>query len=123
MKDKITSNKFSVALLVTAIISGVGGALLLGEILHTVARIAFHISDESYTVIIIPAIILVVLGVLGTLVLILAVFIENKVLKVLTILFSIAIPILIEVIDLSIRTFVLIDELMRTYPELSTLSK
>lgn len=119
MKDKITSKKFAWALLLTAIIGGVGGALLLGDILHTVARIALRLSDESYFTIIIPLAILLVLGLIGTLALVLSVFVENKKMKIAIILFSILLPIVIEVIDLSIRTFAIISEVQKAYPVLN----
>lgn len=84
---------------------------MLGSILDNSARIILGLSDEDLSTQILPLIILLILGFLGTVVLISAIFIENKKIKIATILFSIVIPIGVEIIDISIRFTYFINEL------------
>lgn len=105
MTDKITSKKASWTLLITSVISGVGGALLLGHILDKVTRITFQLSTDSYDSIIIPSILILFFGIFGTAVLIISFFIENKGIRVTTIAFSVIIPIIIEIVDILVRSY------------------
>lgn len=115
MPTRISNKKFSVMLLVGAIIGCFSGVLLLGEILLQAARMFFGLTDDHWTTLIIPVIILAVLLVIGTAILVAAVFIEDKKLKWLTIAFSVGIPIVGEVIDLTIRVIILYNELNQHY--------
>jgi len=111
---KITSIPLSIGMLVGAIIGGLGGVYLLGEIIFTVARILLGLSEEKLTIIIIPIIVLSILAIVGTLILVASIFVQHRVLQILIIVFSVAVPILGEIIDLTIRTFALYNELLQS---------
>ena len=115
-KSKDNQKSFSYTLLILSIIGGVGGALLVGHILHQAARIFLGFSTDSLAVLIIPLIVAVVALIIGTVVLVLAFKVKSVSLKVTIIAFSVVIPSIIEVFDLGIRAFFLFQEMYSYYP-------
>lgn len=112
---KITSLRVAVGMLVVAFIAAAGGALLLGDLVHTFARIMFGLSDEPFTVMVLPGILLLVAGFVGTAMLALAFLVENGRLKWWIVFVSIGLPVLIELVDLTIRGIAVINEIMSVY--------
>lgn len=112
---QITSKPLSISLLVTSIIGGVGGALLLGWVLDDLARSIFGLQEYNIPLYVIGGIVIILLGSLGTLVLVAGFFIESKPIKIITIAFSLPIPIVIEVVDLSIRFMHILNDVQVFY--------
>jgi hypothetical protein len=116
MKDTIDNKTVSATLLVTSLVTGVVGAVLFGWVLDKVARIALDLSTDSYTVIIFPSIIIVIFSILGTLCAIMGAFVKQKRTKVAIIIFAFVLPLIIEIVDLSIRGIKIFSEASSTYP-------
>lgn len=112
---QITNKPLSITLLIASIIGGIGGALLLGHVLDDLARAIFGLHDFNVPLYIVGGIAIVLLGSLGTGVLVAGFFIENKLIKILTIAFSLPIPIIIEVVDLVIRFIHIINDVQIQY--------
>lgn len=91
------------SLLISAIVGGILTAILLGITLDKTMRILLDLSNGTI-ISLFPAYLLILFLIIATtLVLIAAFYIENKVIKTVTIAFSLIVPSVIEVIDLSIR--------------------
>lgn len=103
-------------MLVGAIIGGIGGALLLGHILQEIARMIFGLTEVDYLSLVPHGIVLAILLIVGTAILGFAFLIENNKLKIATITFSITVPIAVEIVDLSVRGYMVYLELAETYP-------
>ena len=101
---------FSYSLLIGSIIGGIGGALLLGHVLHTIALILLGLSKDSFSVLLLPIIVMVIALISGTVILVLAFKIKNNILKIATISFSVIIPSAIEIVDLPIRAFLILQQ-------------
>jgi hypothetical protein len=91
------------ALLTSAIVGGIFTAILLGITLDNTMRIILGLSNETIASLVPAYLFLLFLIILTTLILVAAFYIENKVIKAVTIGFSLIVPSVIEVIDLSIR--------------------
>ena len=107
---KIVSKKLSLVLLLSSIIGGIGGALLLGHILEHVARVIFQLEDLNLTSILINGSILVLLGAIGTFTLVAAFWVQNKKYRFWIIFFSMPLPLVIELIDLPLRFWGIIND-------------
>ena len=113
---EIKSLPLAWSMFTVAVLGGIGGSILLGYVLETIARIIFGLTNDSLDVLIVPSIILIFLVILGTVILGFAFLIENIKLKILTIIFSVAFPILVDLVDLSIRFISIANDLVEKYP-------
>lgn len=102
-KWRISNPWVSVTLLISSIVGGLGGAVLVGFMLENIARPILGLQDPNMPLIITLILGLTVLMIIGTVALVLAFYVENTVMKIFIIAFSVPIPIIFEVIDLTIR--------------------
>lgn len=110
-------NKIGIAMLVGTILSCFIGVWLLGEIYTQGARILLGLSDEKLESIIVEVIILMIIAIIGTIIFIAAFSLKNKKIRLTIILFSVLIPTILEVIDLTIRSILIYNEIASN-PEL-----
>jgi hypothetical protein len=113
---KIKSLPLAWSMFIGAAIGGISGAILLGHVLETIARNIFELSNDNLLELVFPGVILLILVLIGTAILGFAFFIENTKLKILTIVFSIAVPIIVEIVDLTIRVISVANDLVEKYP-------
>ena len=112
---KITSKPLSFGLLATSIIGGIGGAILLGILLEDLTRSIFGLSEFNLFFLISLGILITLLGIVGTGALVAAFYIDNKTIRAFTVAFSLPIPIVFEVVDLTIRFMNLIPDIYAHY--------
>lgn len=105
------NNKIAFAMLAVTIISCFIGVWMLGEIYTQTARILLGLSDEKLETLLPPVLILLIVAVIGTIIFVLAFGLQNKKIRLVIILFSVLIPTILEVIDLTIRSVVLYNEI------------
>lgn len=99
----VINTPLSWVLLVTAALTGIPSALLLGDTLFKGFYIAFQLTDEPFSTLVAPTVIILILAAINTVVLVAAFFIPNKKIQFATIAFCIVIPIIIEIVDCVIR--------------------
>mgnify|MGYP000081814199 CR=1 FL=1 len=114
--DKITDKRVTWSMLVAAIISGLLGVFILGNVFEFVVRNMLHLQDKPIDVILPQIFLLIVLLVMGTGILLFSVAVENKTMKWFIVAFCILVPTVLEVVDLGFRSFMIYNEIM-TNPE------
>lgn len=112
---KIVDKKLSYGLLALAIVGGIGGAVMLGILLEDIARSLFGLKEPNFILMGILGSVVGLLSAIGTGVLVVAFYIQNKAIKTLTIAFSLPIPIVIEIVDLTLRFMNLIPDVYAHY--------
>lgn len=115
--DKITDKRVTWAMLITAIISGLVGVFILGNVFEFIVRNLLHLQDKPFDIILPQIFVLIVLLILSTTILVFSVAIENKLMRWFIVAFCILIPTLLEVVDLGFRAFMIYNEVMSN-PEL-----
>lgn len=108
--SKYLTKKVSLLILFTAIVGGIGGAILLGHLLETIARSIFGLSEWDIPYLLLWGSFMLLLATAGTLALVGAVYTENKIIRWLIIVFSIPLPIVFEIVDLTVRMIALVNE-------------
>lgn len=107
----VSSKLFSSSLLVLAITGGIGGALLIGYVLDNLVRTFLSLNPTSeISTLILLFIVLILLTIAGTTVLIMALKVENKKMKLAIIICSTVVPLTIEIVDLTIRAHFIIKD-------------
>ncbi len=102
-------------LLFSAAIGGIAGALMLGWLLEETARMIFGLQEFNLIALIPWFVVMFGLMTVGTVTLVFSYWVESKPLKWAIIAFSIPVPIVVEIVDLTVRGFSFMHDLYAHY--------
>lgn len=112
MENQRQEKNLARVMLIGAIVLGLLGVWLFGELYSFVLEKMLLLSEEPWQNMIVQAIILVLIGIIGTLILILSLGISNKKMRATIIIFSVPVPVILEVVDLTLRTIEIYNKLL-----------
>lgn len=112
-KENNQDNRLGILMMISSIVLCFVGVWMLGEIYTQSVRIFVGLSEEKIETIIPQILILMVIAIIGTIILVLAFGLKNKKMRLTIILFSILVPTILEIVDLTIRSVILYNEIMQ----------